>query len=208
LPSSDRFITRQHHPAFPESYNVTFRSYSVLAALATLALTTTMAGTALAQNPAPAVTPAPPVVVTTPAAPAAAVPMTEKPAATAVKVPAAPAAPVQAAPMLTEKPMAARSSMEDSGLAAVYSDKLHGRKTASGKRYDRNGLTAAHKTLPFGTKVRVINVKNKRSVVLTITDRGPVQPDRVLDITPRAAKALGIHPRGMGSVTMTVISKR
>ncbi len=189
---------------------MTFRSSSALAALATLALTTTLAGTALAQSPAPAVTPAPPVVVTTPAAPAAAVPMTEKPAGTAVKVPAAtaPAAPVQAAPMITEKPMAARSSMEDSGLAAVYSDKLHGRKTASGKRYDRNGLTAAHKTLPFGTKVRVVNVKNKRSVVLTITDRGPVQPERVLDITPRAAKAIGIHPRGMGNVTMTVISKR
>ncbi len=101
------------------------------------------------------------------------------------------------------EPAAAGAS--ETGLAAVYSDKLNGRKTASGVRYDRNKLTAAHKTLPFGTLVRVTNNKNKKSVTLRITDRGPAQPDRILDISPRAAKALGISRLGMGEVTAVVV---
>ncbi len=169
-----------------------------LAACVSTLLALTVSATAFAQNPAPAVTPAP--------APAA-VPMIETPA-----VKPAPAAAVKSVmpgePAPNAKPSGPRMSGEESGLAAVYSDKLHGRKTASGKRYDRNALTAAHKTLPFGTKVRVLNTKNKRNVVLTINDRGPVQPERILDISPRAAKALGIHPRGMGDVVMTVVSAK
>ncbi len=157
---------------------------------------------ALAQSPAPAVKPAP-------AATPAQVPMIEKPAVTPAP---AVVAPGKKGVMIDEpapsgKPQGPRSSAEESGLAAVYSDKLHGRKTASGKRYDRNALTAAHKTLPFGTQVRVTNTKNKKSVVLTINDRGPVQPERILDISPRAAKALGIHRLGMGDVLMVVIGR-
>jgi rare lipoprotein A len=93
-----------------------------------------------------------------------------------------------------------------SGLAAVYSDRLNGHKTASGKRYDKTALTAAHPTLPFGSKVKITNENNGKSVVVTINDRGPTQPDRVLDISQAAAKKLGIGPKGMAPVTAEVVS--
>ena len=94
----------------------------------------------------------------------------------------------------------------ETGLAAVYSNRLHGRKTASGQRYDRNALTAAHKTLPYGTRVKVTNNKNHKSVVLRINDRGPTQAGRILDISPRAAKALGMRPTAMAEVTAEVVT--
>lgn len=93
----------------------------------------------------------------------------------------------------------------ETGLAAVYSDRLHGRQTASGERYDRNQLTAAHKTLPFGTRVKVTRTQNGKSVIVRINDRGPVQADRILDLSPAAARALGIGPRGMGEVSAQVV---
>jgi len=102
---------------------------------------------------------------------------------------------------------AAWAADPESGLAAVYNDKLNGRKTASGEKYNRNKLTAAHKTLPFGSNVRVTNVANKKSVVLRINDRGPTQAGRVLDISPAAAKALGINPRGMAKVDVETVAK-
>ena len=99
------------------------------------------------------------------------------------------------------------SGGRETGLAAVYSDKLHGKKTASGEVYDRNALTAAHKTLPFGTRVKVTNDKNKKSVTLRINDRGPTQAGRILDISPKAAKALGIKPTAMAEVTAEVVGE-
>ena len=93
-----------------------------------------------------------------------------------------------------------------SGLAAVYNDRLNDHKTASGKRYDKTALTAAHPTLPFGSKVKITNEKNGKSVVVTINDRGPTQPDRVVDISQAAAKKLGIGPKGMAPVTVEVVS--
>jgi rare lipoprotein A len=119
-------------------------------------------------------------------------------AADAANNPAAAAAPAGAT--------APRSATE-SGLAAVYSDSLHGRKTASGQTYDRDQLTAAHKTLPFGTKVKVTNTKNQKTVTVRINDRGPTQQGRILDISPRAAKALGIGPHGMAEVTAEVVAE-
>ena len=100
---------------------------------------------------------------------------------------------------------APQATMEETGLTAVYSDTLSGHVTASGKIYDPKKLTAAHKTLPFGTRIRVTNTKNGKSVELRITDRGPKQADRILDITPRAARALGIRKLGMGEVKLEVI---
>jgi len=101
----------------------------------------------------------------------------------------------------------AAAATGESGLAAVYSDRLHGRKTANGERYDRNRLTAAHKTLPFGTRVKVTNVKNQKSVTVRINDRGPTQAGRVLDLSPAAARSLGIRPIGMGEVTLEVVGE-
>jgi rare lipoprotein A len=96
----------------------------------------------------------------------------------------------------------ASSVAAETGLAAVYSDRLNGRRTASGSRYDRNKLTAAHKTLAFGTEVKVTNTRNGKSVVLKITDRGPKQANRILDVSPRAAKALGIGRHAMAVVNL------
>jgi rare lipoprotein A len=116
----------------------------------------------------------------------------------------APAAAPTAPPPKVQAPAKANAGDAETGLAAVYSDKLNGHRTASGQRYDRNQLTAAHKTLPFGTQVKVTNVKNSKSVVVRINDRGPMQAGRVLDLSPRAAKALGISPRGMAEVRVEV----
>ncbi len=105
----------------------------------------------------------------------------------------------------TQSGSTAVTSGTETGLAAVYSDRLNGHRTASGKRYNRNALTTAHKSLPFGTRVRVTNTHNHKSVELVVNDRGPRQAGRVLDISPAAAKKLGIHRRGMAEVTVEVI---
>ncbi|MBS0584225.1 MAG: septal ring lytic transglycosylase RlpA family protein [Proteobacteria bacterium] len=86
----------------------------------------------------------------------------------------------------------ASSSENQHGLAAVYSDRLNGRRTASGERYDRNALTAANPSYAFGTKVKVTNKKNGKSVVVRINDRGPVQKERVIDLSPAAAHQIGM----------------
>ena len=74
-----------------------------------------------------------------------------------------------------------------SGIASIYS----GGRTANGERADANGMTAAHKTLPFGTLVRVTHQRSGRSVIVRINDRGPFVAGRVIDVTPAAARALG-----------------
>jgi rare lipoprotein A len=88
----------------------------------------------------------------------------------------------------------------ESGLASVYAngDGHAGSKTASGERVNPGALTAAHRTLPFGTKVTVTNNKNGRSVVVRINDRGPFVRGRVIDLTPAGARALGFN--GLASV--------
>jgi rare lipoprotein A len=91
---------------------------------------------------------------------------------------------------------------KETGLAAVYSSALNGHITASGQVYSGSKLTAAHKTLPYGTKIKVTNTKNDKSVVLSVNDRGPVQAGRMLDITPAAAARLGIPRKVMREVTL------
>jgi len=86
------------------------------------------------------------------------------------------------------------------GLASVYS--YHGGRTASGERIDISGMTAAHRTLPFGTMVRVTNRRNGRSVVVRINDRGPFLRSRLIDVTPAAARALGFS--GVAPVTLSI----
>ena len=76
------------------------------------------------------------------------------------------------------------------GVASVYSHES-GSATASGQKLDREALTAAHRTLPFGTKIKVTNKSNGRSVIVTINDRGPFVRGRVIDVTPAAARVLG-----------------
>src|SRR5689334_19646900 len=110
---------------------------------------------------------------------------------------AAPAVPAHAASHVH-----ARSTDHDAdddvatGMASYYSDDHEGRRTASGRRYDAERLTAAHRTLPFGTRLRVTNLANDRSVVVTVTDRGPFVRGRIVDVSRRAAEKLGFVARG------------
>ena len=95
-------------------------------------------------------------------------------------------------------PMAASAQ---SGIASVYS----GGRTANGERASASGLTAAHRSLPFGTLVRVTNDSTGRSIVVRINDRGPFVRGRVIDITPAAARAIGFS--GLAHVTLTVVGR-
>ncbi len=91
------------------------------------------------------------------------------------------------------------------GKASYYSSVLHGRKTASGEIYNENKLTAAHKHLPFGTKVRVLNKRNGRTVLVSINDRGPFVKKRILDLSYVAAQQLGMIRAGVTSIKMEVL---
>jgi rare lipoprotein A len=108
------------------------------------------------------------------------------------------------APSAATAPAVGADPME--GLAAYYSSRLNGRATASGKIYNQDELTAAHPTLPFGTKVKITNTKNNRSVVVTINDRGPTQPDRVVDVSRAAASRLGMLGSGLVPVRLEIVA--
>lgn len=102
----------------------------------------------------------------------------------------------------------ARTGSDASGMASVYASKRDGyagKRTASGERAQSGALTAAHKTLPFGTMVRVTNRRNNRSVVVRINDRGPFVRGRVIDLTPAGASAIGMS--GLAPVTLSVVGR-
>lgn len=92
------------------------------------------------------------------------------------------------------------------GLASYYHDSLHGNKTASGQIYDKNRLSAAHKTLPLGTQVRVTDLDTGRSLVVHINDRGPFVKGRIIDLSRRAASELNMIKRGLARVRLEVLS--
>ncbi len=100
-------------------------------------------------------------------------------------------------------PGTARKSL--SGIASYYADRFHGRKTSSGHPYNKTAWTAAHRTLPLGTWVRVINDKNGHSAVVQITDRGPYAKNRVIDLSRKAAVALGMTHSGTAPVHLEVM---
>lgn len=95
----------------------------------------------------------------------------------------------------------------EKGLAKFYDDSFHGRKTASGAIYDKNKLTAAHKSLPFGTKVKVLNPANGKSVIVEINDRGPYVKGRIIELSKRAADQLSITKQATVPVVITVVDK-
>lgn len=92
------------------------------------------------------------------------------------------------------------------GEASYYARTLEGRRTASGETYRGTGLTAAHRTLPFGSLLRVTNVRNGRSVIVRVNDRGPFHRQRVLDLSEAAARELGLFRRGRGKVKVELVS--
>lgn len=144
------------------------------------------------QSPAPAK--APPQ--STAATPAQAVPA---PGPSAV-------APVAPPPGAGTAPAATPATGTESGKIAYYGRKFAGRKTASGERYNPNAMTMAHKTLPFGTKVKVTNKANGKSAELRVNDRGPRQGDRLGDVSLAASKKLGFGKAGMIDADIVVVS--
>lgn len=133
--------------------------------------------------------------------------MAQSPNATAPAATQAPA-PAPATAGTTSAPPAKDATSADSmeGLAAVYSDKLNGHKTASGQVFRQSELTAAHPSLPFGTKVKVTNTKNQKTVEVRINDRGPKQTGRVIDLSSAAAAKLGIGKKGTAPVKLEVLA--
>ena len=90
------------------------------------------------------------------------------------------------------------------GMASYYGHKFHGRRTASGERYNEKNLTAAHRSLPFGTRVRVTNVENGKNVTVRINDRGPFVKHRIIDLSFAAAKRIGMISKGVVKVEVTI----
>lgn len=93
-----------------------------------------------------------------------------------------------------------------SGLASWYGEVWQGRTTASGEVFDQTQMTACHRTLPFGTLVRVINLRNHRSVVVKINDRGNLRPQRVIDLSSAAAEKIGLLQAGLAPVRLEIVS--
>ncbi len=93
------------------------------------------------------------------------------------------------------------------GIASFYDAKFQGRRTASGERFNNSALTAAHKSLPFGSLVKVTNVRNSKSVVVRINDRGPYVRGRVIDLSKAAAKKIGLSRTGTARVKLEVLKK-
>jgi rare lipoprotein A len=105
-------------------------------------------------------------------------------------------------PLFSSEKRTAVTKAASYGLASFY---MHGARTASGEKFDPHALTAAHPTLPFGTRLRVTNVTTGRSVTVRINDRGPFVPGRVVDVSYSAAEKLGIIQRGIAKVKLDVV---
>lgn len=99
----------------------------------------------------------------------------------------------------------AAAQTSEEGVANFYNDNFQGKKTASGEMYDKNGLTAAHKKLEYGTKVKVTNVENGKSVVVTVNDRMGASSPAVIDVTRRAAEQLDFVKSGKAKVKLEVV---
>jgi len=93
----------------------------------------------------------------------------------------------------------------EEGVASYYADKFHGKPTASGELYDREAFSAAHKTLPFGTKVKVTRLDNAQSVIVRINDRGPNTPKHIIDLSYEAAKAIDLIHKGVANVKLEIL---
>ncbi|HJS12390.1 septal ring lytic transglycosylase RlpA family protein [Sphingopyxis sp.] len=92
------------------------------------------------------------------------------------------------------------------GMASYYGNELAGNRTASGERFDPGQLTAAHRSLPFGSRVRVTNTSNGDSVIVRINDRGPFARGRVIDVSHAAAREIGMHRSGTARVKLSLLS--
>jgi len=120
------------------------------------------------------------------------------------KVPSPPQ--IEPAPPIASIPAPAEPTMIETGLASWYGPKFHGRRTASGEVFNQEKFTAAHRTLPWGSRVRVTNLDNGKSVDVRINDRGPFGKGRIIDLSRAAARALDIVIRGITTVRIEWLS--
>lgn len=107
----------------------------------------------------------------------------------------------------TKKSTSSKGKSQLEGEASYYANKFNGRKTASGERYRSRKLTAAHRTLPFGTLVKVTNLKNGKSVTVKINDRGPYAKGRIIDLSRKAAKEIDMITDGVVKVRLEIVGK-
>lgn len=101
--------------------------------------------------------------------------------------------------------LAGKKAYTEEGLASWYGKKFQGKKTASGEKFDMHKLTAAHRTLPFGTRVKVTRIDNGKNVVVKINDRGPFVEGRIIDLSKAAAKKLDMINTGVARVRIKVV---
>jgi rare lipoprotein A len=140
-----------------------------------------------------------------------AIPSTVQPQSQPNQVKPAPASnPASVTP--AEKPKTSQAVKTSSrprkkGMASWYGPGFHGRRTASGETFNSSSLTAAHRYLPFGTRVRVTNLRNGRSVVVRINDRGPFSGGRVIDLSRGAAAIIGVFQSGVAPVVLEVLGR-
>jgi rare lipoprotein A len=132
---------------------------------------------------------------------------TQVPRPTAGVPPSVPASPYVQPELTPKRTIAAQRAAMLRGIATWYGTVFNGRKTASGETFDMYGLTACHPTLPFGSLVKVVNLKNKRSVVFRITDRGDLAEGRIIDLSYGAAQQLAMTEAGLAPVVLQVISR-
>jgi len=124
-------------------------------------------------------------------------------------------APTVAVPVKSATPVLAEDKQAESkvpkhllrGVASWYGGVFNGRKTANGETYDMYAMTACHPTLPFGTQVRVVNMRNHRSVVVRINDRGFLYDGRIMDLSYGAAKELGMVHAGLAKVKLQILKE-
>src|SRR5436309_13624212 len=106
---------------------------------------------------------------------------------------------------LHEEETGGQLSLNEEGMASYYAEEFNGRKTSNGEVYDMNRFTAAHRTLPFNTKVRVTNTHSGKAVVVRINDRGPFKDDRIIDLSLAAAKEIELIGSGTAPVRLEVL---
>lgn len=117
-----------------------------------------------------------------------------------------PTAVLAAEALFANAPVEEAAEVMATGMASFYGSELAGRRTASGERFNPEELTAAHRTLPFGTKIKVTNPGNGQSVVVRINDRGPFHGNRLIDLSREAAERIGIVRSGSGRVQLAMHS--
>lgn len=105
----------------------------------------------------------------------------------------------------TYRPSSGRILLTLEGVASYYAHDFHGKLTSNGERFDMNDLTAAHRTFPFGTKVRVTNLENNKIVLVRVNDRGPFVEGRIIDLSLGAAKEIDLIQTGTASVRLEVL---